>query len=74
MIGADTSFLANPGAGESYIFASGPVEIHLGPLVMEDIRTSLDRSDNVVTFRAERYVVAIWDTALQAAALVDWTS
>ena len=34
----------------------------------------LDRSDNVLTFRAERYVLAIWDGALQAAVLVDWST
>jgi hypothetical protein len=72
-IGADTPFLPNPGSTESYMFATGPVEVHLGPLVLGDIRDSLDRSDNTVTFRAERYVLALWDTALQAAALVDWS-
>lgn len=71
--GIDTPWLATPGATEDWIFATGPIEIYLGPLVMEDIRTSLDRSDNTVTFRAERYVLALWDTALQAAALVDWS-
>lgn len=70
----DTAFLPTPGTTEDYIFATGPVEVHLGPLVIGDIRDSLDRSDNVVTFRAERYVVAVWDTALQAAILVDWAS
>jgi hypothetical protein len=38
------------------------------------VRDNLDRSDNVLTFRAEMYVLAIWDTALQAAALIDWTT
>ena len=70
----DTPFLAEPDATEDWIFATGPVQVHLGPLVIGDIRDSLDRSDNVVTFRAERYVVAVWDTALQAAVLVDWAT
>lgn len=73
-MGVDTPWLAAPGATEDWIFASGPVEVHLGPLVMTDIRETLDRSNNDVTFRAERYTLAVWDTALQAAVLVDWTS
>lgn len=72
IIGADTPFLPNPGATESYMFASSPVEVHLGPIVITDLKESLDRSDNTLTFRAERYVLAVFDTSLQAAALVDW--
>jgi hypothetical protein len=70
----DTPWLAAPGATEDWIFATGPVEVRLGPLVITDTRESLDRSDNEITFRAERYVLATWDTALQAAVLVDWAS
>jgi hypothetical protein len=70
----DTPWLATPDATEDWIFATGPVEVHLGPLVMTDISETLDRSDNTVTFRAEHYVVSIWDTALQAAVLVDWAT
>ena len=72
--GIDTPFLPDPGVGEAYMFATGPVQVHLGPLVMTNVKESLDRSDNVITFRAERYVLALWDTALQAAVLVDWAS
>jgi hypothetical protein len=63
------------GAGTSWAFASGPVEVYVGEatLVGEDINGTLDTSNNDVTFRAERYVLAEWDTALQAAVLVDWT-
>jgi hypothetical protein len=72
--GVDTPWLASPGADEDWIFATGPVEVHLGPLVMTNIKETLDRSDNTVTFRAERYALALWDTALQAAVLVDWST
>lgn len=72
-IGVDTPALANPGAGEQWIFATGPVRVYLGPIVTHTVKESLDRSDNDLTLRAERYVVALWDTALQAAALVDLT-
>lgn len=70
----DTPWLAAPGTTEDWVFATGPVEVYLGPLVTGDIRDSLERSLNDVTFRAERYVVAVWDTALQAAVLVDWST
>src|SRR3990167_453397 len=73
-IGVDTPFLAAPAATEDWGVGTGPVQVYLGPLVMTDIKETLDRSDNDVTFRAERYVVAIWDTALQAAVLVDWST
>lgn len=73
LIGIDTPALANPGAGEQWIFATGPVHVYLGPVVTHTVKESLDRSDNTLTLRAERYVLALWDTALQAAALVDLT-
>lgn len=60
------------GAGEDWMFASGPVEVRISPLVITDLRESLDRSDNVLTFRAERWVLVTWDTSLQAAVKVDW--
>lgn len=61
------------GAHTDWMFATGPVQVRVGPVVMTDVRESLDRSDNTLTFRAERYVLAVWDGALQAGVLVDWT-
>ena len=55
------------------MLATGPIEVFMGPTVTFDTRSSLDRSDNTLVFRAERYVLSVWDTALQAAVLVDWT-
>jgi hypothetical protein len=72
--GVDTPFLAEPGATEDWIFATGPPRVHLGPVVTTSIKETLDRTYNDLTFRAERYVLAYWDTAVQAAALVDWTT
>jgi len=72
--GVDTPFLATPTAKQDWIFATGPVEVYLGPLVTTDTRETLDRAHNEVTFRAERYVLAVWDTALQSAVLVDWST
>ena len=64
-----------PGSGNSYAFATGPVEVRLSELTLvgDDIVGTLDTSTNLVTFRAERFALATWDTALQSAVLIDWT-
>ena len=72
--GIDTSTLSTPGTTEDWAFATGPVEVYLGPVRLDSVKENLDRSDNVLTFRAEMYVLAIWDKVLQAAALVDWAT
>lgn len=59
-------------AGQSWVYATGPVEVRKAPVAVLDIKDVLDRSNNDVTFRAERYVLVTWDTQLQAAILVDW--
>lgn len=60
------------GPGQDWMFASGPVQVRMSEMVITDLRESLDRSDNTITFRAERWVLVTWDTALQAAVLADW--
>ncbi|HZL95405.1 MAG TPA: hypothetical protein VFB99_17245 [Vicinamibacterales bacterium] len=77
--GIDTPFLATPGATQDWAFATTGVEVHLGPVTMTTAKQSLDRSDNVITFRAEQYVLAIWDgiddeELAAAAVLVDWAT
>ena len=72
--GIDTPYLADPGTGEDWAFATGPVRVYLGPVRLDSVKENLDRSDNILTFRAERYVLAIWDGVLQAAALIDWST
>ena len=74
LIGLETADLAVPGDGEDWMVAHGPVQVYMGPTVAFNVRSSLDRSDNTLVFRAERYVLSIWDTALQAAVLVDWAT
>lgn len=73
-IDLETATLPAPGDTEDYMIATGPVRVYLGPVRLNSVRENLDRSDNLLTFRAEAYVVAVWDTALQAAALVDWST
>lgn len=72
--GATPSGRAAAAAGESWVYATGPVEVRLGTVAVMDIKEVLDRSNNDVTFRAERYALVTWDAQLQAAVLVDWTS
>jgi hypothetical protein len=62
--------------GEGWMFATGPVQVRRGAdieMIAEDIAESMDRSDNVVTFRAEREYLVTWDVNLQVGVLVDWT-
>ncbi len=72
--GIDTPYLADASTNEEYAFATGPVRVYMGPVRLDSVKENLDREINLLTFRAERYVLAIWDTALQAAALIDWST
>lgn len=62
-------------AGQSWAFATGPVQYRRTEIdvVPDDLSEALDRTLNVVTYRAERGYLVVWDTALQVAVLVDWT-
>lgn len=59
-------------SGQSWVYATGPVEVRHSAVAIPDISEVLDRSINEVTFRAERYVLATWDTHPHAAVLIDW--
>ena len=74
-IGADPVSGASPAVGQAWAFATGPVQIRLSEmqLVGDDINSTLDTSNNDVTFRAEKYALAVWDGALQAGVLIDWS-
>ena len=74
LIDLTTSDLPAPGATEDYMIATGPIQVWLGPVTLDSPKENLDRADNILTYRAESYVLAVWDTALQAAVLVDWAS
>jgi len=71
--GATPAGGAAPTAGQSWAYATGPVEVRLQREITLTIKEVLDRSENLVTFRAERYALVEWDTSLQAAVLVDWS-
>lgn len=72
-IGVDPVSAASPAETVDWVFATGPVEVRVreGVLISED--ESLDRSDNTVVVRAERYVLVEWDTSLQVGIRVDWS-
>lgn len=56
-----------------WVYATGPVEVRIldGVEINED--EALDRSDNTVVYRAERYALVEWDTALQVGIRIDWS-
>lgn len=56
-----------------WAYATGPAElIRDSPIIVPgEIREALDRDSNSITYRAERYAIPYWDTALQAAVEVD---
>lgn len=61
-------------ARQAWAFATGPVQIRREPtitLVPDDISQALDRSHNIVTYRAERDALVDWDTQLQVGVLID---
>ena len=79
--GIDTAALASPAVKQDWAFATLGVQVYLGPVVMTTPKESVDRTINEVTFRAEKYVLAVWDgidsdgSSLAAAAvLVDWST
>jgi hypothetical protein len=74
-IGANPSLHAPAATGQAWAFATGPVQYRKGEpfTVAESIAQSMDRAQNEVTFIAEQEFLVTWDTALQAAVLIDWT-
>jgi hypothetical protein len=65
--------LIGPGATLDWAFATGPVAVRIESEPRYSIDQTLDRSDNRVVVRAERYVLALWDKALQVGVPVDWS-
>jgi hypothetical protein len=72
-IGAHPIGTTGPGDTTEWAFATGPVQVRVEREVRKRIEESVDRSDNTVVVRAERYVLAEWDKALQVGVLIDWS-
>lgn len=65
--------LPGPTGTKEWAFATGPVQVRVEPDVRRNIQESVDRSINYVVVRAERYVLAEWDKALQVGVYIDWS-
>ena len=63
---------SDPSVGQEWAFATGPVSVYLGDAAILEVAEYVDQTDNVITYRAERYALATWDTSLQSGVLVDW--
>lgn len=68
------------GPTQEWAYATGPVDIRRSEIFTQpdQLSQALDRGlgattgrTNTITYRAERYTIAVWDTALQAAVLID---
>lgn len=67
---------AAPTSDQEWIYATGPVEVRRSQTILlpNTVREAVDRADNTITYRVERYYTASWDTELQAAVLADLTT
>jgi hypothetical protein len=64
---------SDPSVGQEWAFATGPVKVYMADSPELEVSEYLDRSDNTIIYRAERYFLAVFDTSLQSGVLVDWT-
>lgn len=71
-IGVDPVGKTASGATTEWAFATGPVGVKVSPFVTTSVDETVDRSDNSVVVRAERFALVEWDTALQVGVLIDW--
>jgi hypothetical protein len=65
---------ADNGPTEQWAYATGPVETlrTAQPIIVpEELSQALNRLDNTVEYRAERYYIPFWDTALQVGIRID---
>lgn len=64
---------SDPTVGQEWAFATGPVMVYLEGAPTLSPFEYIERDTNTVVFRAERYVLPLWDTSLQSGVLIDWT-
>jgi hypothetical protein len=65
---------ADNGPTELWAYATGPVETlrTAQPIIVpEELSQAVDRLNNTVEYRAERYYIPFWDTALQVGVRID---
>jgi hypothetical protein len=73
-IGVDPVDEPSPSTTVDWAFATGPVQVRVRAQTDHNIEDSLDRLDNTVVVRAERFVLADWDTVLQVGIRIDWST
>jgi hypothetical protein len=75
-IGATPEGSGAASAGQSWVYATGPVQVRRSEMYLDPpfLSEALDRELNIVTYRAERNYLVTWvpDT-LQVAVLIDWS-
>jgi len=64
---------SDPSVGQEWAFATGPIKVWLGDVVVPTVAEFVDHETNTATYRAERYALVAWDTSLQSGVLMDWT-
>lgn len=64
---------STPASGIEWAFATGPIVVYVANGPDLKVAEYVDRSDNVITYRAEKLILPLWDTSLQSGTLVDWT-
>lgn len=71
--GYDGSGPTELGATETYAYATGPVGLLRSEafVMPPEIGQAIDRAQNTIVYRAERYYIPFWDTSLQAGVLID---
>ncbi len=67
-----------PPAGQSWAFATGPIQVRRNSEIImmpDNIKEAVagETTQNVATFMAERDYLVDWDTNLQVGILIDWT-
>ena len=72
-IGADPIGKTASGATTEWAFATGLVQVRIAQVAEAAVVDVIDRDDNTIVIRAERYVLYDWDTALQVGVLIDWS-
>jgi len=72
----DSDPVSQPGGGTTidWVYATGPVEVRILEGTNTSEEESLDRADNSVVVRAERFSLVEWDTALQVGIRIDWAA
>ena len=73
-IGATPDGEGTPASDQAWAYATGPVQVRREPdirIYPDFLYQALDRSENIVTYRAERDALVDWDTQLQVGVLID---